>query len=162
MLKNESKSNIIIENDHDYIVKVVIVGDSGVGKTNIISRYIKNEFIENSKATIGCEFANKTLLVNGIKIKFQIWDTAGQERYRAITNSFFQYSKGVMLVCDLTERASFEHFDWWLKDIEKNIGKEVSIVIVGNKSDLESERKVKKEELETYCKELSKFKLLCY
>jgi len=154
MLKNELKTNSYLENDHDYMVKVVVVGDSGVGKTNIISRYLKNEFNENSKSTIGCEFANKTIRVANIKIKFQIWDTAGQERYRAITNSFYNYSKGVLLVFDLSEHSSFVNLEGWLSDIEKNIGKEVSILVLGNKSD--KERKVDKVELDNYIKDNSK------
>ncbi len=159
MNKNEIRAGSILENEHDYIVKVVIVGDSAVGKTNIISRYAKNEFTEKTKATIGCEFANKTISVVNTKIKLQIWDTAGQERFRAITNSFYLYSKGVMLVFDLNNPNTFKSLPSWLNDIEKNIGNDASILILGNKSDLaeEGKRKIDKNEIEEFCKKNSKY-----
>lgn len=92
------------DDDYDYLFKIVLIGDSGVGKTNLLSRFTKDEFNLESKPTIGVEFATKTLTVEGQHIKAQIWDTAGQERYRAITNAYYRGALGALTVYDITKQ----------------------------------------------------------
>lgn len=93
--------------DSDFQLKLVLVGDSGVGKSNIISKFTKNEFNLESKTTIGVEFATKTVLVEGKSIKVQIWDTAGQERYRSMASAYYRGAVGALLVYDITRASSF-------------------------------------------------------
>ena len=98
--------------------KIVLVGDSGVGKTNLLSRFTKNEFNLESRATIGVEFAAKTLTAdNGEVIKAQIWDTAGQDRYRAIASSYYRGAAGAILVYDITKKRSFDNLEKWLTEL---------------------------------------------
>lgn len=91
----------------DFNFKIVLLGDSGVGKSNIISRFTKNEFNLESKTTIGVEFATKTLELNGKTIKIQVWDTAGQERYRSMASAYYRGAMGALLVYDITRATSF-------------------------------------------------------
>lgn len=101
--------------EYDYLFKIVLIGDSGVGKSNLLSRFTKNEFNLESKATIGVEFAAKSIsLDNGQLVKAQIWDTAGQERYRAITNTYYRGAVGALLVYDITKSKTFESVERWL------------------------------------------------
>lgn len=123
--------------DIDLSLKIIILGDSSVGKTNILTRYTKNLFSDDSKTTIGVEFGTKILDLNNHKIKLQIWDTAGQERYKAVTVAYYKGSKGAFIVYDVTNKSSFDNLENWIKDIKKNGDKETSIIIVGNKTDLE-------------------------
>ncbi|CAN1282582.1 Ras-related protein Rab11C [Linum perenne] len=92
-----------VDHDYDYLFKIVLIGDSGVGKSNILSRFTRNEFCLESKSTIGVEFATRTLQVEGKTVKAQIWDTAGQERYRAITSAYYRGAVGALLVYDITK-----------------------------------------------------------
>ena len=132
--------------DYDMIFKVVLIGDSGVGKTNLLSRYLKNEFSFESKTTVGVELGAKRLEIEGVKIKAQIWDTAGQERFRSITNAYYKGSKGALLVYDVTRRDTFDNINKWVPELKQSGDKDVTIVLVGNKSDLETERQVSTEE----------------
>ncbi len=134
------------EEDYDMIFKVVLIGDSGVGKTNILSRYMKNEFNFDTKATVGVEFATKKFDIKNRKIKAQIWDTAGQERYKSITSSYYKGAKGAFVVYDITRKASFDTVDKWIVDLRNNIGQDVTIILVGNKCDLVEQRSVTFEE----------------
>ena len=135
-------------NNYDMIFKIIIIGDSNVGKTNILTKYLKNEFDPNSKPTIGVEFATKQFTIKDNIIKTQIWDTAGQERYRTITSSFYKGAKGCLLVYDITRKESFENIDKWISDIKSTSEENLSIILLGNKCDLEAQRKVSKEEAE--------------
>lgn len=134
------------EDDYDMIFKVVLIGDSGVGKTNLLSRYLKNEFSFDSKTTVGVEFGAKRLEIDGVKIKAQIWDTAGQERFRSITNAYYKGAKGALLVYDCTRRDTFENINKWVPELKQSGDKDVTIILVGNKIDLESERQVSTED----------------
>jgi Ras-related protein Rab-11A len=134
------------EDDYDMIFKVVLIGDSGVGKSNILSRYIKDEFSIDTKTTVGVEFGCKRIEINDLRIKAQIWDTAGQERYKSITNAYYKGSKGAMIVYDITRRDTFDNVDRWLSELKANADSDVTIIIIGNKSDEEKERKVSREE----------------
>lgn len=131
----------------DYLVKVVLAGDSGVGKTNILSQFVRNQFNPVSLTTIGVEFATKTVNVNDKTVKAQIWDTAGQERYRAITSTYYKGAKGAILVYDITVPNSFTNLERWIKEIRNNTeNPKIPILLVGNKIDLKDERRILEEE----------------
>ena len=134
------------EENYEIMFKVVLVGDSFVGKTNIMSRYLKNEFHEDSKATVGVEFGSKQFTIDGHSVKAQIWDTAGQERYKAITSAYYKGAKGAFIVYDITRKNSFESVERWVNDVISVADKKITIVLIGNKSDLEDQRQVTKEE----------------
>ena len=128
-------------------LKLVLLGDSGVGKTNLISRYISNNFDENTRATIGVEFFCKNFRINKKRtIKVEIWDTAGQERYKAITSVYYKGAKGAFIVYDITSRKTFENIDKWIGEIKERTTDDVKLIIIGNKTDLNNEREVKSEE----------------
>ena len=134
------------EENYEMRFKVVLVGDSFVGKTNIMSKYLKNEFHEDSKATVGVEFGSKQFNVEGHSIKAQIWDTAGQERYKAITSAYYKGAKGAFVVYDITRKGSFESIDKWVSDLTAAADKKITIVVIGNKCDLEDQRQITKEQ----------------
>ena len=134
------------DDNYEMMFKVVLVGDSFVGKTNIMSKYLKNEFHEDSKATVGVEFGSKQFTVEGHSIKAQIWDTAGQERYKAITSAYYKGAKGAFIVYDITRKQSFESVEKWVSDVQSVADKKITILLIGNKSDLEDQRQVTKEQ----------------
>ena len=116
--------------------KVVVVGDSGVGKTNLIKRFISNEFSLDSKATVGVEFISKNYNINNKIIKIEIWDTAGQERYKSITSAYYKGAKGAMIVYDVTNQTSFNNIDKWYFEIKEKASKNINLILIGNKTDL--------------------------
>ncbi|XP_057461926.1 ras-related protein YPT3 [Actinidia eriantha] len=124
------------EDEYDYLFKLVLIGDSGVGKSNLLSRFTRNEFNLESKSTIGVEFATKSLKIDGKVIKAQIWDTAGQERYRAITSAYYRGAVGALLVYDVTRHATFENVMRWLKELRDHTDPNIVLMLIGNKSDL--------------------------
>ncbi len=134
------------EDNYEMMFKVVLVGDSFVGKTNIMSKYLKDEFHEDSKATVGVEFGSKQFTIEGHSIKAQIWDTAGQERYKAITSAYYKGAKGAFVVYDITRKTSFESIDRWVNDLTAAADKKITIVVIGNKCDLEDQRQITKEQ----------------
>ena len=142
------------DDSYEIMVKVVLVGDSGVGKTNIMSKYLKNQFREDSKATVGVEFGSKQFSVEGHQIKAQIWDTAGQERYKAITSAYYKGAKGAFIVYDITRKNTFETVNKWVSDITTAADKKITLILIGNKNDLEDQRQVTKEVGEEKAKEL--------
>jgi len=142
--------------DFDLLFKMIIIGDSGVGKTNILSRYTKNTFSFDTRSTVGVEFGAKKVEVNGFKVKNQIWDTAGQERYRSITNTYYKGAKGALVVYDISKRDTFDNVNKWINELRMNGEKDVIVVLVGNKSDLIDEREITTDEGESKAKELSK------
>lgn len=136
------------------LIKLVFLGDSGVGKTNIMNIFNNVSFNINSKSTIGVDFAIKTVRIGTNYMKLQIWDTAGQERYRTFTSAYFKDSHGLVLVYDITNRQSFKNIDSWLKTAYEHIDKEkTSIILVGNKIDLEAHREVNCVEGEDFARE---------
>ena len=139
-------------NNYDLLYKIIIIGDTCVGKSNILSRYLKNEFKEDSKSTVGVELGTKFLKIKGTGAKVQIWDTAGQERYRSITSSYYKGSHGCFIVYDITNEISFDNVEKWYEQAQKEASKDVSVILVGNKCDLENERKVPKEKGEEKAK----------
>lgn len=134
------------DEQYDYIWKVVLVGDSGVGKTNLLSRFTKNEFNSESKSTIGVEFATRHITIKGKTIRAQIWDTAGQERYRAITAVYYRGAVGALVVYDITKMETFENLNKWLTELAEHADSAARVMIVGNKTDLRHLRAVTQEE----------------
>ncbi|KAK7489914.1 hypothetical protein BaRGS_00018779 [Batillaria attramentaria] len=135
-----------VDDQYDYIWKVVLVGDSGVGKTNLLSRFTRNEFNAESKSTIGVEFATRNVNIKGKMVRAQIWDTAGQERYRAITSVYYRGAVGALVVYDLTKPQTFHNLDKWLQELKEHAESTVRIMLVGNKTDLRHLRAVTMEE----------------
>ena len=139
---------------YELLFKLVLVGDTCVGKTNIMKKYITNSFDIGSKSTVGVEFGSKILKIKDKQIKAQIWDTAGQERYKSITSAYYRGAKGAFVVYDITNKNSFQSVDKWIKDLKTNGDEKIIIILIGNKNDLENERQIKKEEGELKAKEL--------
>merc|ERR1711907_378507 len=104
------------DDEYDFLYKVVLIGDSGVGKSNLLSRFTRNEFNLETKSTIGVEFATRSIQADGRTIKAQIWDTAGQERYRAITSAYYRGAVGALVVYDISKKQTFENVDRWLTE----------------------------------------------
>ena len=140
------------DDNYDMIFKLVLIGDSFVGKTNIMSKYLKNEFHEDSKATVGVEFGSKKFVIAKVNIKAQIWDTAGQERYKSITNAYYKGSKGAFVVYDITRKETFDSVDKWIADLKQSGDKKITILLIGNKADLENQRVISKEQGEEKAK----------
>ncbi|XP_039060042.1 ras-related protein Rab2BV-like [Hibiscus syriacus] len=139
-----------VGHDYDYLFKIILIGDSDVGKLNILSRFKRNEFCLESKSTIVVEFATKTLKVEGKTVKVQIWDTAGQERYRAITSAYCRGVVGALLVYDITKRQTFDNTVRWLKELRDHAGMNIVVIMMmGNKSDLNHLPAVSKEDAES-------------
>ncbi|KAF3777863.1 Ras-related protein [Nymphaea thermarum] len=139
-----------LEEEYDYLFKIVLIGDSGVGKSNLLSRFTRNEFCLESKSTIGVEFATRTLQVEGRTVKAQIWDTAGQERYRAITSAYYRGALGALLVYDVTKPTTFENVGRWLKELRDHADSNIVIMLIGNKTDLKHLRAVATEDAQTF------------
>lgn len=138
------------EDEYDYLFKVVLIGDSGVGKSSLLSRFTRNEFNLESKSTIGVEFATRSIEVDGKTIKAQIWDTAGQERYRAITSAYYRGAVGALLVYDIAKHLSYENVERWLRELRDHADQNILIMLVGNKSDLRHLRSIPTEEAKAF------------
>ncbi|CAM8984724.1 unnamed protein product [Rhodiola kirilowii] len=134
----------------DYVFKLVLIGDSAVGKSQILARFARGEFSLDSKATIGVEFQTRTLIIQHKSVKAQIWDTAGQERYRAVTSAYYRGAVGAMLVYDITKRQSFDHIPRWLEELRAHADRNIVIILIGNKCDLESQRAVPTEDAKEF------------
>ncbi|KAI0531510.1 hypothetical protein KFK09_001066 [Dendrobium nobile] len=135
-----------LDHEYDYLFKIVLIGDSGVGKSNILSRFTRNEFCLESKSTIGVEFATRTLQIDGKTIKAQIWDTAGQERYRAITSAYYRGAVGALLVYDITKRQTFNNLHRWLRELRDHADSNIVIMMAGNKADLNHLRAISEDD----------------
>ena len=133
-----------------WLLTVVLIGDSGVGKSNLLSRFTRNEFNLDSKSTIGVEFATRSIQVDTKTIKAQIWDTAGQERYRAITSAYYRGAVGALLVYDISKHQTYDNVTRWLKELRDHADSNIVIMLVGNKSDLRHLRAVPTEEAKQF------------
>ncbi|XP_026039654.1 ras-related protein Rab-25b [Astatotilapia calliptera] len=142
---------------YNFVFKVVLIGESGVGKSNLLSRFTKNEFNHDSRTTIGVEFSTRTVLLNNFTIKAQIWDTAGLERYRAITSAYYRGAVGALLVYDITKHLTYESVERWLKELYEHADPHIVVMLVGNKTDLESERSVPNEEAKDFAEKKGLF-----
>ena len=138
--------------EYEMMIKVILIGDSGVGKTNIMSKFLKNQFLEDSKATVGVEFGSKLFIQQGHKIKAQIWDTAGQEKYKAITSAYYKGSKGALVIYDITQKETFANIEKWVNDLKCKGYPKITVIIIGNKNDLEEKRQISKEQGEEKAK----------
>ena len=132
--------------EYEYLFKLLLIGNSGVGKSCILMRYADNSFTENFFNTIGVDFKIKTISLNDQVIKMQIWDTAGQDRFRTLTSSYYRGAHGIIIVYDVTNKDSFDNVRQWMTEIEKFASESVNKLLVGNKSDLEEQREVTSEE----------------
>jgi len=137
---------ICMVRDYDHLFKLVLIGDSGVGKSCILLRFADDSFTESYITTIGVDFRFRTINVNNKNVKLQIWDTAGQERFRTITSAYYRGADSIVLVYDTTNRESFDHIDSWLQEVNKYSNDNTVKVLIGNKSDKDEERKITTEE----------------
>jgi Ras-related protein Rab-1A len=133
-------------NDYDYLFKVLIIGNSGVGKSCLLLRFAEDMFSDNYISTIGVDFKIRKIELEGKSIKLQIWDTAGQERFRTITKSYYRGSNGIIVVYDITDRESFDQVQHWMSEIDAHASADVCRLLVGNKADLKDRRAVKTDE----------------
>lgn len=131
----------------------MLIGDSGVGKSNILGRFTRNEFNLESKSTIGVEFATRTVNVDGKTIKAQIWDTAGQERYRAITSAYYRGAVGALLMYDISKQESYENVARWLNELREHADSQIVVMLVGNKCDLKHLRAIPTDEAKNFASE---------
>jgi len=141
------------ESNYDYLFKVVLIGDSGTGKSNLLSRFTRNEFSLESRSTIGVEFATRSISVDGKTVKAQIWDTAGQERYRAITSAYYRGAVGALLVYDIAKHSTYVNVSRWLKELRDHADSNIVVMLVGNKSDLRHLRAVPTDEAKAFAAE---------
>ena len=128
-------------------LKILLIGDSQVGKTSLLLKYTEHVFPEEHIATIGVEYKDKFIVKDNYNIRLQIWDTAGQERFHSITKNIYRNANGVLFVYDITNQESFNNIKNWIKDLQ-NVGNDIKGVIIGNKLDLDQKRDVSKEDLE--------------
>ncbi|XP_015275932.1 PREDICTED: ras-related protein Rab-2B isoform X1 [Gekko japonicus] len=136
-----------------YLFKYVIIGDTGVGKSCLLLQFTDDRFTTIHDLTIGVEFGSRMISIDNKKIKLQIWDTAGQESFRSITRSYYRGAAGALLVYDITRRETFNHLSSWLEDARQHSSSHMVFMLIGNKSDLEHRRAVKKEEGEAFARE---------
>lgn len=127
---------------YDFLMKYIIIGEAGTGKSCLLRRFIHNSFSSQTQHTIGVEFSSRTVTLNGKRIKLQLWDTAGQERFRSVTRNYYRGAAGAMLVYDITDRGTFENLSRWLADVKALASPDVVVVLVGNKLDQEEKRQV--------------------
>lgn len=150
------------ENSYKFIFKIILIGDSGTGKTSLINRYIYNNFHEKYLCTIGVDFMMKRVVLDdNTVIKLQIWDTAGMEKYKQITSTYYRGAQGAIVVFDLSSQTSFNSVSKWVNDFKQisNPNYHQTIYIVGNKNDLVDKREVTQEDIDNYC-EMNNFAYL--
>ncbi|KAH8120693.1 rab-type small GTP-binding protein [Phellopilus nigrolimitatus] len=139
---------------YDFLIKLLLIGDSGVGKSCLLTRFCDDTWTPSFITTIGIDFKIRTIELDGKRIKLQIWDTAGQERFRTITTAYYRGAMGILLVYDVTDPKSFENIDTWFANVEQHASDGVDKILVGNKSDWEDKRAVMSDAGEQKAKEL--------
>merc|ERR1719436_1985258 len=132
--------------DYDHLVKLLLLGDSAVGKSSLLMRFCESRWDADFVLTIGIDFKWSQVERNGKKLKLQVWDTAGQERFRTITPAYYRAAMGVVITYDITDQASFDHVEYWLQQLDQHGNADVQRILVGNKADLADLRKVQKED----------------
>jgi Ras-related protein Rab-1A len=140
--------------EYDYLFKLLLIGDSGVGKSCLLLRFADDTYTESYISTIGVDFKIRTIELDGKTIKLQIWDTAGQERFRTITSSYYRGAHGIIVVYDITDQESFNNVKQWLQEIDRYACENVNKLLVGNKSDLTSKRAVETTAAKEYADQL--------
>jgi len=143
-----------MDTDFDLLFKLLLVGDSGSGKSSLLLRFADDNFTQTFISTIGVDFKIRTLEMDGKKIKMQIWDTAGQERFRTITQSYYRGAHGIFIVYDITDYDSFKNVQDWLREIDRYSSEAVVKLMVGNKCDLTDMRSVPTEEAKTFAEQI--------
>jgi len=142
-----SRERPSLRNPYDFAFKVMLIGDSGVGKTCVLIRFKDGAFLSGSFiSTVGIDFRNKFITVDGKKVKLQIWDTAGQERFRSITHAYYRDAHALLLLYDVGRRKTFENTRAWLSEIKEYAPQGAVVILLGNKCDLTKERQVKRED----------------
>lgn len=141
------------QDKYHQLMKLIVVGDSGTGKSCLLHRFVEDTFCEDQTQTIGVEFGAKVVSLLGKRVKLQIWDTAGQERYRSVTRSYYRGAVGCLIVYDITSRSSYERVPQWLQDVRQLAGKETTIMLIGNKSDMNDKRVITHNEVSLYAQE---------
>jgi small GTP-binding protein len=124
---------------YDYLIKLLLIGDSGVGKSCLLLRYSDDSFTSSFITTIGIDFKIKSILIGDSKVKLQIWDTAGQERFRTITTAYYRGAMGILLVYDVSDENSFTNVRNWMRQIDQNAAENVNRILIGNKADVDAE-----------------------
>ena len=158
----DSQNQGSLEDKNDYVFKLVLVGDSGVGKSCILHQFIYNRFRKNTTQTIGVDFSAKNVHIDNQEIKLQIWDTAGQEKFRSVARSYYRGAIGIIIVYDITKVESFQHIATWLADARNAARSECSVCVVGNKGDLEDQRVVRTEDGKLFSTENNLLFFECY
>jgi len=141
--------------DYDYLFKLVLIGDSGVGKSCLLLRFADDAFTESYISTIGVDFRFRTVKIEQKTVKLQIWDTAGQERFRTITSAYYRGADGIIMVYDVTKQDSFDHVNDWLREVNRYATEETCKLLVGNKCDKVKEKKVQFEDAEAFANGLN-------
>ena len=143
-----------IQSSFDYFLKIIIIGDTGVGKSNFLNRFINGKFSQLYQPTIGIDYKSKIVVLPKTKqnVNLQFWDTAGQERYKAITRAYYKGAKGAFIVYDITRKETFDDIDKWRNELVSSCNKEVTVMLIGNKCDLEDQREITKEQGEEKAK----------
>jgi small GTP-binding protein len=142
-----------MDENSDITLKLLIVGDSGVGKTNFLNMFLNNKFNQNYFSSTGIDLQKKIMNIKNKKVRIQIWDTAGQEKYKSITKNLFLKVMGALVLYDITNEESFTKLKEWVELIKEECGRHIKILIIGNKSDLESQRAIDKEDAMKYANE---------
>ena len=138
------------EKEYEFIIKILIIGDSTVGKTNFVYKFSEDKFSENYFASTGIELKTTSIQIDGKSIKIQLWDTAGQEKFRAMTKNLYLKSQGIIILFDITNETSFINLKNWMSQIKESCGEDIPILLVGNKIDLEDNRVINKERAMEY------------
>ena len=141
--------------EYDYLFKLLLIGDSGVGKSCLLLRFADDTFSSSYISTIGVDFKIRTIEIEGKTIKLQIWDTAGQERFRTITSSYYRGAHGIIVVYDITDQDTFNNVKQWLQEIDRYASESVNKLLVGNKCDMQSKRAVETSVAKEYADQLS-------
>jgi len=142
------------QRDYDYLFKLVLIGDSGVGKSCLLLRFADDAFTESYISTIGVDFRFRTVKIDNKTIKLQIWDTAGQERFRTITSAYYRGADGIIMVFDVTNTESFDHVNDWLKEVNRYAAEGTVKLLVGNKSDRTADKAVTEAQAKEFADEL--------
>mmetsp|Transcript_36944 Transcript_36944/g.59175 ORF Transcript_36944/g.59175 Transcript_36944/m.59175 type:complete len:208 (-) Transcript_36944:249-872(-) len=144
-----------MKRDYDYLFKLVLIGDSGVGKSCLLLRFADDSFTDSYISTIGVDFRFRTVNIDMKTVKLQIWDTAGQERFRTITSAYYRGAHGIIMVYDVTNYESFEHVEEWLNEVNRHASESTLKLLVGNKADLAEDKKVKADEAKKFADTLN-------
>lgn len=140
--------------EYDYLFKLLLIGDSGVGKSSLLLRFADDSYLETYISTIGVDFKIRTVELDGKTVKLQIWDTAGQERFRTITSSYYRGAHGIIVVYDVTDEESFNNVKQWLNEIDRYASEDVNKLIVGNKSDRANDKVVDSQTAKAFADEV--------